>query len=116
VNFNILVLLICAILYCANRTVGQKTDSLFLHCYFNDLIAGIAFPCFVNFLLKIKKRRILKFPSLLVLIIIAGFLWEFVAPLYVPHAVTDVVDLVAYCSGAIIYWGIERICQHYNRG
>ena len=112
---DICILLFCGTLYAANRIWVKQTNSFFLHCYFNDLIAGVAFPCYVNFLLTIKKRRILKLSSLLVLIIVAGLFWEFVAPLFVPYATTDVVDLVAYCSGTMIYWGIERVCRHYNR-
>ena len=116
VKKDISLLLVCSILYVVNRIFGKQTNSFFLHCYFNDLVAGVAFPCCVNIMFFIiKQMRVVKLIPLLVIIIVSGLFWEFVAPLYVPYAVTDVVDLVAYCSGTIIYWGIERISQHYNR-
>ena len=109
VKRDVFLVLVCCILYGVNRFLRVKLDSIFLRCYFNDLLAGVAFPSYVNLLLSLANKRVFKLHSLLLLMFAVGCFWEFVAPIYIPYATTDVFDLVSYCCGAFIYWTTENV-------
>lgn len=108
VKKDIIILVICCIIYTINRLWNKGIDVYFLHCYLNDLIVGIAFPAYVNILLHFRNQRMEKLFIILGLMFIVGCFWEFVAPCFVPYAVTDYWDLAAYCFGALMYWAIDR--------
>lgn len=47
-------------------------------------------------------KRPIKDSENILLIYVAGSYWEFIAPLYIAAAVTDLYDIVAYLAGGII--------------
>ena len=106
---DLILFLACFVLYGMHRLLRSKVDYIFLRCYFNDLLAGVAFPAYLNISLCYVNQRVFQLHQLLLLMFAVGCFWEFVAPIYVPYATTDVYDLVAYCCGAFIYWITESI-------
>lgn len=112
---NIIFMLVVLILYIFNNgffkthTTGIWYE--FFVCYFNDLLCPLFFLAYCNLLLITSGRELHKLKDILLLIIICGFVWEFIGPLLKKSAVTDYGDLICYLIGAILYWKILRIIR-----
>ena len=62
--------------------------------------------CYTNLLIGLVKLE-MRFKTLkatVIFMLICGIFWEYVAPLFVENSVSDPLDIVAYVSGAVVYW------------
>ena len=94
--------------YLLNRFWISSCKYPFFINYFNDLLAGILFPAYINILLAFCKRRMKGWLIPLIVILIAGLFWEYITPLY-HQCVSDPKDIVAYISGTLIYCATIQI-------
>ena len=110
---NIFLIIVTIILYILNQrykaSIKNEQLYLFMNCYFNDLIGGITFIAYCNFVGKFFRREISRLPHILALLFFCGLFWEYITPLFRRNIVADVFDILAYMVGGIIYWGISRL-------
>lgn len=106
-----IILLVCVIgLYFVNNhylkahTMGNIR--LFFICYFNDLMCPLFFFSYANLLLITVNKELHRFWSIIAVGICTSLVWEFFAPLIKPSSTTDLVDIICYMSGSVIYWAI----------
>ncbi len=79
--------------------------------HFHDLLATPVLLAASNLWIVACGRRHSTFVSLrsiLALSLAAGFFWEYITPLY-RASTTDILDLMAYALGGILYFGVLRI-------
>ena len=89
-------------LYMGNKYYRNRFQvSEFMQCYFNDLMGGIVFGIIICTASRFWLKREVTIWLYMLLLLLAGSYWEFVAPLYIKSAVCDVGDIVAYFSGGI---------------
>jgi hypothetical protein len=87
----------------------------FFNWYFNDILAGIFFLAYSNLLLLFIKRRIQKFIHCVLYIFFWGIAWEFVVPpLFKANATSDILDIIAYVTGSIIYALLAKLLMRLN--
>lgn len=113
--FDIAVLLIAAALYALNAAFLKPAFAgvpagVFFAGYFNDILGGAAFLAYTNALVCLydPRRRLRRFVSCVAYISCCGLFWEFAAPCFVADSTADVLDLVAYVVGAVLYWASAR--------
>lgn len=97
--------------YALNRRFAGVWRGRFMRCHFNDLMAGVLFPAYVNIWLALAGRRLRGFVHPLLCTLAAGCFWEFVTPLYRPQSVSDPLDLAAYLAGTLVYCAANRFAM-----
>ena len=114
---NLYLLLIALAAYCFNRFClkpylcrleESSVIRYFFVCYFNDLICPLLFFSYANILLVSINRELKKLSLILLIGFGTSIIWEFVAPLFKPTATTDLVDILCYMIGAVVYWAVLR--------
>ena len=95
-----------ALLYGANQFfLKEISDSILVHWYLNDVLAGLGLVGVASLLLKWspfrKQALCIAWGSALPLA--AGLYWEYVAPLY-RGGTADPFDLLAYLAGGMVGW------------
>lgn len=110
---NGILILIVILFYCMNQNfklvVKTRILRLFMMGYFNDVLCGLGFMAYCN--IVSNKNQIVQLYKILLVLIITGFFWEFVTPLYRQDSVTDGFDILAYIVGGIGYWLLYKICR-----
>ena len=110
---NLILMLVVLCLYFLNNLLlkSHATGWLqyFMICHFNDLICPLFFFGYCNLLLITADKEIKKLPWILLLGLCSGLVWEFLAPVFKPSAVTDLVDLLCYLLGTFLYWCILKL-------
>lgn len=99
---NIIIFLICFLLYLINEVMLKKIRNIFFTGYYNDMLAPILLLSYSNFLLYRHKQLLLGTKSF-AFILICSFVWEFLAPLIKENSVVDAFDFIAYIVGCGIY-------------
>ena len=80
-----------------------------LRNHFNDFIGGFVFPAYVNLLLILSGRKVIKrFVYLFLLMLGVSLLWEYVFPLVLPYSTSDILDIVAYMLGTLLYYFVMK--------
>ncbi len=114
---NSLILVSCILLFGLNTVflkgvlidlIPQSFFTVFSICYFNDVLGGISFLAYTNILIWLIHPSI-EFTRLIHVIIFIGFcgvFWEYAAPAFIKYSTTDPLDICAYVTGGVIYWGI----------
>ena len=84
--------------------------SYLLVCHGNDFIGGIAFMAYTNLLISFIKPevRFKRLSAVIIFIFLCGIFWECAAPLFVEGSTGDMMDILAYDLGAILYWLILK--------
>ena len=96
------ILIVSLCLYGINKCCRSGIWKItFMQCYFNDIIAGAVFGIVIHITTRFWLKREISVVPYLLLILLAGSYWEFVAPLYLKHSISDMGDIVAYLSGGI---------------
>jgi hypothetical protein len=102
-------MLVSASFYGANHFVFKALwDTALIHNYANDLFAMPFLLAYSNILIRISGKPEWAFTSLnrvALLTMHCAFVWEYLAPQILKHSVPDRWDVVAYCVGAVVYWG-----------
>ncbi len=104
---------LCGGLYWLNRLWLRHVTSgwarWFLVCYFSDLLAGLMLPALVDgMLLAAGRRGITHARQVVPLLLLAGLVWECLAPLWKAGAVFDPWDFLAYQVGGGLYLLLRR--------
>jgi len=86
-----------------NRQCAGICRTEFFRGHFNDLMAGVLFPAYVNLMLAVMGLRMHGWIMPLLFTLAAGIFWEYVTPLYRPQSVSDPWDVAAYLLGALNY-------------
>ena len=107
-RFDLAVLLAAGVFYLGNRLwLSQVTGGWpgwFLRCYANDLFAGAAITAWADLLLRRGRLPpIRSWQQTVPLLLVCGFVWEVLAPLWKPGAVFDPWDFAAYQAGGFLY-------------
>ena len=108
-KIDVPMLMACSLLYLFNRLYGKNIGSYFLDCYFNDICCGAWFMSCTNLLLWLRKWRIEKLQYILIYIGLWGVYWEITGSNHRATAVADKYDIVAYCTGGVLYWALNTI-------
>lgn len=112
---NLKIVISTFLIYLLNRFYLKTILSYkFIHYYFNDLLAGILIIAYCNFILDLSKYKF-RFDSIkntLPFIIVVGLFYEYVTPLYLNYSTSDIIDVLFYAVGAMIYLVIMKI---YNK-
>ena len=110
-KFEVVVFILTAFIYFFNnfvlKEISTGVSNYFFICYFNDLICPFGFVAYTNIMLFFINKKIEKFYQILIFCFLCGLVWEFIAPLFKETSVTDPYDLLCYCIGGMMYWGIR---------
>ena len=79
-----------------------------MNCYFNDFIGGITFTAYVNYVAILNNRCFIKLWQIECLLLICGFFWEYITPIFRTNTTCDNWDIIAYMLGGFMYWLIIR--------
>lgn len=103
IKYESILLFTALSIYAINKVyLKHLTEHWIIQCYLNDIMAGISLSTIGQLLMWFWLKRPIKDAENILLIYVAGSYWEFIAPLYIAAAVTDLYDLVAYLAGGII--------------
>ena len=74
--------------------------------HFNDLLAGILFPLYLNAVFSCSKYSfsLEKSSQMFLVSLVCGLCFEFVYPLLNPASTSDLLDCVCYLVGSQIYF------------
>lgn len=106
--------------YCANRFLHAFDGILpqdLLRFQFGDACGGMLFPVYVN-LVAIAAHSPMRVDSIgrmLVLELACSIAWEVIAPAMLPASVGDLLDVLAYFTGGVIYIIIWKWVKHERR-
>lgn len=108
-KFNLIILCIVLILYLSNILFLTQLNSFFKF-YFNDLLAIVLLFSVLNtiFIYKIKNMWLI-----LLITILASFVWEYCALFLKPGSVFDYGDIFCYFVSMIIYLCIINIFEKF---
>lgn len=111
-NIYIINIINCILLYYLNNTILKRTTkglfNIFFTCYFNDILAGFIIIAFANLLLSYKGKSIKQLLYIEVICWIAGFFWEYYPRYANIPATFDLIDIVAYSVGGLVFWGVQK--------
>ncbi len=85
--------------------------SLFMNCYFNDLVGCCGYCAYCDMSSVLFISRELNPLCIIVITICSGFFWEYVTPLFRHDTVSDPMDIVAYSFGALVYLIIRCVAK-----
>lgn len=119
IKYDIRYIVICLMVYVVNEKTKTEHSvyiiKLFFSCYLNDLMCGVLFSAYTNLVYGIfMKNLILKQEKVIILTFVCGIGWEFVAPLFVSGSVTDILDILCYVLGSIMYVFYFRRKEKYE--
>ena len=115
IKTNLIILSIFFPVYLINRFIKTYIDLPVLgylcNCHLNDFIGGVVFCIYLNMLLLLSKRKpITSFPLIALIMIAVSLLWEYFFPLFLPYSTSDILDVLAYMLGTVIYYAIIYKC------
>lgn len=101
------------VLYLLNRfwLIPQTAGTVhnLLSWYGADLLAGALIFCVLQTALVVAGRPVLRNYGWASLFLLGcGLFWEVVTPMYLPRAVGDLWDLVAYWLGGSVCWILDN--------
>lgn len=107
-KFNLFIIVATLILYFINQTIKQTISNQYLRwfacCYFNDIIGSMTFLAYCNIIFSYRNLKFNSFWQVLLMILLCGFVWEVITPIFRANTVGDVWDILAYSFGATLYW------------
>lgn len=114
-----MILVVCGGLYWLNRLwLSEAAEGglhWFLTCYFSDILAGLVLPSLTSLLLlAVNRPPLQKWLHTALLLLGAGLVWEYLAPLWKPGAVFDWWDFAAYQLGGLLYYLFQN-CIHRRK-
>ena len=97
--YNIIIFVIALSFYLFNNHFLHEINWFFMF-YFNDFLAIVVLLSFLNIVYPYKLTNL----WLIVLVtILASFVWEYVALFIKPGAIFDFVDIICYFGSMVIY-------------
>ena len=97
--YNIIIFVIALSLYLFNNHFLHEVNWFFMF-YFNDFLAIVVLLSFLNIVYPYKLTNL----WLIILVtILASFVWEYVALFIKPGSIFDFVDIICYFGSMVIY-------------
>ena len=101
-----------AALYLLNRLILKDVTAGWLHLlcknHLNDLACPLLFLPAAEVLLIAIGREQTAFPAVFAIGLSAGLIWEYVGPIINPRSTSDPLDLLCYCAGTCLYYGLLK--------
>lgn len=97
--YNLIILVLALSLYLLNNHFLHETNWFFMF-YFNDFLAIVVLLSFVNFVYPFKLTNLW---LLIIVTLVASFVWEYVALFIKNGAIFDIMDVICYFASMIIY-------------
>lgn len=99
--------ILCSLIGYAINTyfIKPNTSILFFHYYMNDILAGILFISYVNFiciLCRFSYRMKEHFAHAIVFMLVVGCIWESDLSFLGIHNTSDLWDILCYLTGTMI--------------
>lgn len=110
----LLLIVITLLLYSLNQkyktSINNEFLGFFFRGYFNDIIGSIMFLSYCSIIFSYYRGNFMlqKLFHIELIMLICGLFWEFIVPLYRKDTVSDIIDLLAYMLGGLIYWLIDK--------
>ena len=97
--YNLLILIIALSLYLLNNNYLHEINWFFMF-YFNDFLAIVVLLSFLNIIYPFKLTNVW---IILIVTILASFVWEYVALFIKPWSIFDFMDILCYFGSMVIY-------------
>ena len=96
---NLVILILALVLYLLNNHILHEINWFFMF-YFNDFLAIVVLLSFLNVIYPYKLTNI----WLIILVtLLASFVWEYVALFIKSGSVFDLMDIFSYFGSMVIY-------------
>jgi len=109
---NILIFILCVLLYLLNTHIFSHINNYEIHyfftSYFDDLMAPLLLFSYINLLLSLRNEEIYSLKYLIIIIIVCSFVWEYLVIFVKPTSIQDPIDVLCYVLGTLIYWIIHK--------
>ena len=97
--YNLVILIMALSLYLFNNHFLHEVNWFFMF-YFNDFLAIVVLLSFLNIVYPYKLTNL----WLIILVtILASFVWEYVALFIKPWSIFDFIDIISYLGSMAIY-------------
>ena len=97
--YNLVILIMALSLYLFNNHFLHEVNWFFMF-YFNDFLAIVVLLSFLNIVYPYKLTNL----WLIILVtILASFVWEYVALFIKPWSIFDFIDIISYFGSMAIY-------------
>lgn len=96
---NLIILIIALLLYLLNNNFSHSLNWFFTF-YFNDLLAIIVLLSFLNIVYPFKLTNLW---IIIIVTILASFVWEYVALFIKSGSIFDYMDIISYFASMAIY-------------
>ena len=97
--YNLIILVIALSLYLLNNHYLHEINWFFMF-YFNDFLAIVVLLSFLNIIYPFKLTNVW---IILIVTILASFVWEYVALFIKPWSIFDSMDILCYFGSMVIY-------------
>lgn len=105
---NLICMAVAITLFILNEMILKEITSgkikLFFGGHFNDLICPLFFLGYCQIVFVWIKKELKSYSLIMLLIMVAGLIWEYLIPLLKPASTSDPLDLMFYFIGANIYY------------
>ena len=97
--YNLVILIIALSLYLLNNHFLHEINWFFMF-YFNDFLAIVVLLSFLNIVYPYKLTNLW---LIIIVTILASFVWEYVALFIKPGSIFDFIDIISYFGSMVIY-------------
>ena len=97
--YNLIILIVGLSLYLLNNHFLHEINWFFMF-YFNDFLAIVVLLSFLNLIYPYKLTNVW---LIIIVTILASFVWEYVALYIKAGAIFDIIDVICYFGSVVIY-------------
>ena len=97
--YNIIIFIVSLGLYYFNNHFLHDINWFFMF-YFNDFLAIVVLLCFLNIVYPYKLTNLW---LIIIVTILASFVWEYLALFIKPGSIFDIFDIISYFGSMLIY-------------
>lgn len=97
--YNLIILIVGLSLYLLNNHFLHEINWFFMF-YFNDSLAIVVLLSFLNLIYPYKLTNVW---LIIIVTILASFVWEYVALYIKAGAIFDIIDVICYFGSMVIY-------------
>ena len=97
--YNLIILIVGLSLYLLNNYFLHEINWFFMF-YFNDFLAIVVLLSFLNLIYPYKLTNVW---LIIIVTILASFVWEYVALYIKAGAIFDIIDVICYFGSMVIY-------------
>jgi len=109
INKDVIILIVCVILFIANQTYLKTLGILFFNNHFNDLIAIPLYFSLINVILRyLLDTEINSFKFLFLMTVVLSFMGEYLSLFTRKGSVFDYLDICCYFIGLIVYYTVKN--------